>query len=115
VHDPPKRTARLKIIGGSASDDWNNVVANQVASALWLRNSDAEKTEKQRRAAIAALVGIAPQDDPKPLGTPEEEFEVTELKKKCARPNATIRFSVRLGDRLATHAKAVRTKKIVGR
>jgi hypothetical protein len=92
VHDPPKRTARLKIIGWSVSDDWNNVVANQVASALWLRNSDAEKTEKQRRAAIAALVGIAPQDDPKPLGTPEEEFEVTELKKNALDPTRQFVF-----------------------
>lgn len=63
VYDPPKRTAKLKIIGGSVYDDWNNIVANQVGSALWLGNSDAEQTEKQHRAAIAALIGIAPQDE----------------------------------------------------
>ena len=37
VHDPAKLPGRLKLIGGSMSDDWNNVVANQVVPALWLK------------------------------------------------------------------------------
>jgi hypothetical protein len=36
------------------------------------------------------------------------------IEEKCARANATIRFSMTLGDRLATPAKTVKTKKIVG-
>jgi hypothetical protein len=36
---------------------------NQVASALWLKNSDAEEIKKQRYAAVYALIGIAPQDE----------------------------------------------------
>ena len=63
VHDPAKLPGRLKLIGGSMSDDWNNIVANQVVSALWLQNSDAEQVKEQRYAAVDALVGIAPRDE----------------------------------------------------
>jgi hypothetical protein len=63
VHDPAKLPGRLKLIGGSMSDDWNNIIANQAVSALWLQNSDAEEVKKQRYAAVDALVGIAPRDE----------------------------------------------------
>ena len=63
VHDPAKLPGRLKLIGGSMSDDWNNIIANQAVSALWLQNSDAEQVKKQRYAAVDALVGIAPRDE----------------------------------------------------
>ena len=63
VHDPAKLPGRLKLIGGSMSDDWNNIVANQAVSALWLQNSDAEEIKEQRYAAVDALVGIAPRDE----------------------------------------------------
>ena len=63
VHDPAKLPGRLKLIGGSMSDDWNNIIANQVVSALWLQNSDAEQVKEQRYAAVDALVGIAPRDE----------------------------------------------------
>ena len=58
-----KLPGRLKLIGGSMSDDWNNIIANQVVSALWLQNSDAEQVKEQRYAAVDALVGIAPRDE----------------------------------------------------
>ena len=63
VHDPAKLPGRLMLIGGSMSDDWNNIIANQVVSALWLQNSDAEQVKEQRYAAVDALVGIAPRDE----------------------------------------------------
>ena len=63
VHDPSKLPGKLKIIGGSMSDDWNNIVANQTVSALWLKNSDADEIKKQRHAAVDALIGIAPRDE----------------------------------------------------
>ena len=53
----------LKCIGGSQSDDWNNVLANQTANSLWLANSSDETQRKQRRASLAALIGIAPKDE----------------------------------------------------
>jgi hypothetical protein len=63
VHDPAKLPGRLKRIGGSMSDDWNNIIANQAVSALWLKNSDAEEVKKRRHSAVDALIGIAPRDE----------------------------------------------------
>jgi hypothetical protein len=47
----------------AARDDWNSIVANQAVSALWLKNSDIDEAKKQRRATVAALLGIAPRDE----------------------------------------------------
>jgi hypothetical protein len=63
VHDPSKLLGKLKLIGGSMSDDWNNILANQTANALWIKHSSAEDAKKQRRAAVQALMGIAPRDE----------------------------------------------------
>jgi hypothetical protein len=62
VHHASKSNARLKAIGGSRSDDWNNILANQTIQALWLP-SDPEKRDKQYSATVAALVGIEPKDE----------------------------------------------------
>lgn len=61
--DPADRTGRLKAIGGSASDAFNNVLANAAMSTLWLKNSGPEERDRQLSAMAAALVGIAPQDE----------------------------------------------------
>lgn len=61
--DPDDRKGRLKKIGGSQSDKWNNVLANQALQALWLKNSDAEERNNQIGATIDALIGIAPNDE----------------------------------------------------
>jgi hypothetical protein len=53
----------MKKIGGSPSDDWNNVLANQTVQALWLAHSDPETEKRQRNATIAALVGVGPKDE----------------------------------------------------
>jgi hypothetical protein len=37
VHDPSKLKGTLKLIGGSMSDDWNNILANQTVQSLWLK------------------------------------------------------------------------------
>src|SRR6476646_1331649 len=52
----------LKRIGGSQSDDWNHVLGNQAIQSLWIKQSDNEVRERQYNAAIAGLIGIAPQD-----------------------------------------------------
>jgi len=54
AHDPASLPGRLKRIGGSMSDDWNNILANQTVSSLWYKNSDFEEAQKQRGAAVAA-------------------------------------------------------------
>jgi hypothetical protein len=63
VHDISKLRGKLKAIGGSMSDDWNNILANQTIQTLWLKNADAEKIRRQRHAAVDALIGIAPRDE----------------------------------------------------
>jgi len=61
--DPDDRKGRLQGIGGSRSDKWNNILANQAVQALWLKNSSAEERDKQFGATAAALMGIAPKDE----------------------------------------------------
>ena len=53
----------LKRIGGSQSDDWNHVLGNQAIQSLWIKQSDNEVRARQYNAAIAGLIGIAPQDE----------------------------------------------------
>jgi hypothetical protein len=53
----------LRRVGGSQSDDWNHVLGNQAIQSLWIEQSDNEVRERQYNAAIAGLIGIAPQDE----------------------------------------------------
>jgi hypothetical protein len=61
--DPAQERGELKRIGGSQSDDWNNLLANQAIQALWLKNSDPEARDRKLSATVAALVGINPKDE----------------------------------------------------
>ena len=61
--DPEDRKGALKTIGGSRSDHWNNLLANQAVQALWIKHSDAESRDKQLTATVAALIGIGPKDE----------------------------------------------------
>ena len=54
---------KLKVIGGSKSDDWNNVIANETINTLWLKHSDDKGRTRQMEAAISGLVGISPKDE----------------------------------------------------
>jgi hypothetical protein len=61
--DPSLQPGTLKAIGGSASDEWNNRIANDTIVTLWLKNSDPETRQRQISGAIAGLVGINPRDE----------------------------------------------------
>jgi hypothetical protein len=61
--DPSLHHGKLKSIGGSQSDHWNNVLANETINALWLKQSDEEARTRQMEAAISGLIGIAPEDE----------------------------------------------------
>jgi hypothetical protein len=64
VNDVPKSQGRLKAIGGSISDAWNNILANQTVRTLWFfEDSDGDEIQRQRRAAVDALIGIKPNDE----------------------------------------------------
>ena len=62
-HVKPSKAGRLKHIGGSQSDDWNNVLVNQAFDSLWLANSDQEKGGRQYNAAVAFMVQTEPKDE----------------------------------------------------
>lgn len=61
--DPTQQPGKLKLIGGSVSDDWNNVLANQTVQTLWVGYSDTETLDRQLAATTAALIGIRPRDE----------------------------------------------------
>jgi hypothetical protein len=61
--DPARHTGRLKEVGGSRSDDWNNRIANETVQTLWLKNSDEKTRGEQTKAALSGLIGIAPKDE----------------------------------------------------
>jgi hypothetical protein len=63
VHDVSKLRGRLKRIGGSMADDWNNIIANQTIQTSWLKNLDAEDIRRIRHAMVDAMIGIAPRDE----------------------------------------------------
>ena len=47
ANNPDDLTGTLKRIGGSQSDHWNNILANQALEGLWVKNSDPETRRKQ--------------------------------------------------------------------
>jgi hypothetical protein len=53
----------LKHLGGSRSDDWNNILANQAINTLWLKHSDEETRDQQYDATLFALIAIGPRDE----------------------------------------------------
>ena len=61
--DPAERRGRLKSVGGSMSDAFNDMITRSTVDALWLKNADAGATELRCKAAMAALRGIGPQDE----------------------------------------------------
>jgi hypothetical protein len=63
VMHPSQEAPRLKELGGSQSDSWNNILINQAIQTLWLRHSSDEERDKQVKAIAAALMGIAPKDE----------------------------------------------------
>ena len=63
ANDPDDLKGALKFIGGSRSDSWNNILANQAVETLWLKNSDKAARDQQYGATVAALAGIRPRDE----------------------------------------------------
>lgn len=63
ANDPDDRKGAFRNLGGSQSDHWNSLLANQAAQALWIKNSAPETYDKQLSATVAALTGIGPRDE----------------------------------------------------
>src|SRR5215831_10299769 len=63
LYDPEALEGTLKSIGGSQSDDWNDILANQTVQSLCLKRSDPSTRYEQYSATVAALAGIGPNDE----------------------------------------------------
>ena len=63
IDESEDRKGRLKGVGGSQSDRWNFILANQAVQALWIKHSSPEERTNQLNATIAALAGISPKDE----------------------------------------------------
>jgi hypothetical protein len=63
VQRPDDLRGTLKQLGGSQSDLWNTILANQAIDSLWTKNSDAESLGKQHSGTLEALSGIGPRDE----------------------------------------------------
>jgi hypothetical protein len=56
-------SGRLKSIGGSVSDAFNNTIIDQMCRSLWVPYSDRDKMMQHGIAARSAMVGIKPRDE----------------------------------------------------
>jgi hypothetical protein len=63
ANDPDDLKGALKAIGGSKSDHWNNLLANQAIQSLWIKHSNQETRDRQWSATVAAIVGMGPKDE----------------------------------------------------
>lgn len=61
--DPASSPGELKAIGGSDSDTWNNLLANQLLGCLWTKHSDEQQKATQFEGTVSALIGIGPRDE----------------------------------------------------
>jgi hypothetical protein len=61
--EPTSRPSEMKLIGGSDSNAWNNLLANQALNCVSTEHSDGQRTATQIKGTIDALVGIGPQDE----------------------------------------------------
>jgi hypothetical protein len=56
----PGTAPTLRHLGGSVSDDWNNILVRQVIKCLWVKNTQPDECNGQFAAIIAALVAFKP-------------------------------------------------------
>jgi hypothetical protein len=63
VVDPARLPGALRSIGGSNSDTWNNLIANQAITSIWNGHSDEAQTIEKNEAAVSALMAIGPRDE----------------------------------------------------
>jgi hypothetical protein len=63
ANDPNDLKGTLRHIGGSKSDHWNTILANQTLNAPWVAHSKDDSRDRQYPATVAALAGIGPKDE----------------------------------------------------
>ena len=60
--DPANGEGKLRRIGGSGSDDFNQVLADQAFRSVWTAHCDEATHDQQFQGTLAAMMGIAPRD-----------------------------------------------------
>jgi hypothetical protein len=63
LKQPSQEKGELKPLAGSRSDDFNSILVNELAQALWTKNSSDSWKERQLSAVPAGLMGIGPKDE----------------------------------------------------
>jgi hypothetical protein len=64
VHRLDSTNPKLKYIGGSTFDAWNNTIASQATGSIWHgHNPDAERIHERQVASLSLLAGISPEDE----------------------------------------------------
>ena len=58
-----KKAKRRNLVSGSCSDEFTNVIINQTLNTIWYAHNDEKAQTMQIDSSIAALRGIAPQDE----------------------------------------------------
>ena len=60
---PQSAKPEFKQLGGSDSDHFNQLLADQTLQALWIANSDEVQRDRQYLAATAAMIGAKPENE----------------------------------------------------
>ena len=60
---PRPAKPEFKQLGGSDSDHFNQMLADQTLGALWIAHSNEEQRNRQFLAATVALIGTSPQNE----------------------------------------------------
>lgn len=63
LDDPDDLKGNLRAFGGSKSDKWNRMIADQVWNALWTGNADKTTIDNHLNAVAGALTGIRPANE----------------------------------------------------
>ena len=63
LKQPSEEKGKLKALGGPRSDDFNSILVNELAQALWTKNSSDSWKDRQLSAVPAGLMGIGPKDE----------------------------------------------------
>jgi hypothetical protein len=63
IEDQQQCVGKLKAIGGSKSDAWNNIIANDTLQSLWLKGADNESRNRAMQGVLSGLMGIGPRDE----------------------------------------------------
>jgi hypothetical protein len=61
--EPDRAEGKLKVLGGSNIDDFNNVLANDVIRSLWYGSDGKQDPDRKIQSALATLVSLKPENE----------------------------------------------------